>query len=124
MNRLAFLIFLLILLIQAAVCYLRPYHNWDMLAYMACAISIEESNIDSIHSKVYNTAQAELPPRDFKELTTANDYRNRNFTEAQFFQTRLSLYWVKPLYVLLVFLLYKAGIPLTVSTLVPSLLSI
>jgi len=95
-----------------------------MLGNMGCVISMEEKNIDSIHTKTYRAAQLELPAKDFVTLTQLNEYRQKNFSDASFFHTRLKLYWIKPLYVFFVFILYRAGIPLVMATLIPSLASL
>jgi hypothetical protein len=117
-------LFSLVLLCQVIICYLQPYHNWDMLGYMGCTISIQEKNIDSIHSKTYHFAQSELNNKEFERLTSSGLYERNNFEHAEFFHEQLKLYWVKPLYVFFIFMLCKTGIPLTTATLIPSLLSL
>src|SRR4030095_1533310 len=76
---------------------------------------------DVIHSKTYQAARQQLPASNFENLTSLNDYRKRNYADPIFFQSRLKLYWVKPLYVALIFAFYKCGISLTTSALLPSL---
>ena len=124
MRSVFFLLLIFLVASQAIICYLRPYYNWDMLAYMACVVSVEEKNEDVIHALVYQAAESELPPENFRSLTELNQYRRMNFSNAGYFYSQLKLYWVKPLYVILIFLLYKTGIPLTVSALLPSLIGI
>jgi hypothetical protein len=94
-----------------------------MLGYMACAVSIDEPDIDSIHAITYEAAKAELPSRDYHQLIDpANPYREKNLTDADYFNQQLPLYRIKPLYIFIIYLFYKMGISLTTATLLPSLL--
>jgi hypothetical protein len=118
------LLYAVIIISVAYVAYLRPYHNWDMLGYMACAVSIDVQNSDSVHSITYNHAKAELSHKDYEALVNpTNNYRKRNLEDSEYFHEQLSLYSIKPLYILLVYLFFKAGISLTAATVLPSVLA-
>jgi hypothetical protein len=117
-------LYILLLLGQVVTCYLKPLYNWDMLGYMGCAISIETKNVDSIHAKTFRSAQSELNKNDFQKLTQSNKFVQGSFVDPHFFYNRLKFYWVKPLFVILVFLFYKIGLSLTISTITPSLFSL
>ncbi|MEO6169003.1 MAG: hypothetical protein ABIO46_01695, partial [Chitinophagales bacterium] len=85
---------------------------------------IDDHNIDSVHTATYRHAQSELPPAAFEKLTDAsNDYRKKNFENAAYFHEQLPLYSIKPFYVLLIYLFYKAGVSLIAATILPSVLS-
>lgn len=103
-------ILILLLFAQAVVCYLKPFYNWDLLGYTGCMISIQEKNIDSIYSKTYEAAKLRLPAMNFEELIQSNEYRKKSFSDPDFFYDQLKLYWVKPLYILILFILNKTGI--------------
>ena len=118
------ILFGVFLLSVAFVAYLKPHYNWDMLGYMGCVLSIEEHQPAAVHAATYNYAKSELPEKDYQLLTnSASDYRKKNLEDAGYFQQQLSLYSIKPLYVLLIYLFYKAGIPLTDATVLPSLIA-
>lgn len=115
--------YLIFLISVAFTAYLKPAYNWDMLGYMACAVSLDEFNIDSIHAITYATAKAELPAKDYLLLIDpGNSYRDRNYADANYFANQLPLYRIKPLYIFIIYLFYKTGISLTVATILPSLL--
>ena len=90
---------------------------------MGSAVSLAEKNIDSIHAQTYRALQLELPAKDFQTLTGSSEYRRKSFSDAAFFHEQLKLYLVKPLYVGVVFLLWKTGFSLSLGTLIPSLFS-
>jgi len=118
------LFYFIFILVLALLAYSKRYYNWDMLGYIGCIISIEESNIDSIHSKVYQLAKKDLPAKEYEALIDSNnDYRSRAFQDATYFYGQLNLYRIKPLYVLLIYLFYKIGVPLVTATILPSVLS-
>lgn len=118
------ILYAVIIISAAFVAYLKPYHNWDMLGYMACAISIDEQHADSVHSITYHHAKTELAPKDYEALVDpTNAYRKRNFEDSNYFHEQLPLYRIKPLYIPLVYLFFKAGMPLTAATVLPSVLA-
>lgn len=108
----------------ACVAYLKPNHNWDMLGYMGCVLSIEEEDAGAVHAATYTHAKSELPEKGYELLTgNVNEYRKRNLEDATYFNDQLKLYSIKPLYVLLIYLFYKAGLPLTEATVLPSVIA-
>jgi hypothetical protein len=118
------ILFPLVMAGLAIAAFQKPYYNWDMLGYMAAAVSMEISNPDSVHAIVYASAAAELPAKNFSELIDhENEYRSKNFNDAGYFHEQQVLYVIKPLYVLLVYVFYKSGFTLTASTVLPSVLS-
>lgn len=118
------IIFPLVMAGLAFAAFQKPYYNWDMLGYMAAVVSIENSDADSVHEMVYASAAADLPSKNYSQLIDGeNEYRTKNLNDAVYFQEQQVLYLIKPLYILLVYIFYKAGFTLTASTVLPAVLS-
>jgi hypothetical protein len=92
-----------------------------MLGYMALVLRVENKNIEETHLMTYENAKEQIPAEFYFRLTdSANAYRRKMKENAVEFYRQLPFYTVKPLYILSVYLFYKAGIPLPLSTVLPS----
>jgi hypothetical protein len=120
-------VFYLYCLFIIAICfysYKKQAYNWDMLAYMAVVLSYENNDISNVHQTVYDIAKKEIPPLAFSHLTdTSSSYKKLMAESPGEFHLQYPFYSVKPLYTGLVWLFYKAGIPLPKATVLPSLLA-
>jgi hypothetical protein len=102
----------------------KPEYNWDMLGYMALVLRMENKNIDEIHRMTYENARENIPAESYQRLTdSSNAYRKKMKEHATEFYQQLPFYIVKPLYIVSVYLFYKAGVSLPRSTVLPSVLS-
>jgi hypothetical protein len=102
----------------------RQEYNWDMLPYMAVTLSYENSDINSVHDSVYNIIKKEVPANDQKLLIDGGiEMRKHSAENANYFKEQLPFYTVKPFYTKFAYWLYKAGVPLTKATLLPSVIS-
>ncbi len=106
----------------------KPAYNWDILPYMALALSHTVEDKDSVHSKVYNLIKegqqrGEVTNGTFGNLTKKIPYRVQCYENADKFNAQLLYYRTKPLYNLLVYWLYTAGVPLIQATIIPSLVA-
>ncbi len=90
----------------------QPFHNWDMIPYIACALEWEGE--EEVHAETYRIIQEELPQKTFNVLTTG-EYRERCYRDAAFFQSRLPFYRVKPLYTSTIMVGRLIGLPYTVA---------
>ena len=105
----------------------KPVYNWDILPYMALALNNTVDDKDSVHKEVYRLIKAgqekgEVPNGTFGELTKRIPYRIECYENADKFNAQLFYYRTKPLYNLLVYLLYATGVPLLEATFLPSLI--
>jgi len=100
--------------------YRKPVYNWDMLAYMAIVIKMDHHDINQIHKITYSTAKINIPSVEYGYLITS-PYREKMADSPSDFYAQLPFYAVKPLYIGMVYLFYKAGCPLTISTVLPSI---
>jgi hypothetical protein len=108
----------------AICCAGRPAYNWDMLPYMGVVLSYSNPDQDAVHRHVYTQARQEVPAVFYSRMTDAsNSYRYHAATDAVFFRAQFPLYTVKPLYTILAWVFYKAGVTLTHATVYPSALA-
>jgi hypothetical protein len=108
--------------LAAIYTYKKPEYNWDMLPYMALVLNMDYKDEAFIHQAVYNNAKQNIPPKDYAKLVdSSNSYRKRMHETSSVFFTQLPFYIVKPLYLSLVYLFYKAGIALPHATMLPSI---
>ena len=118
-------IYFLILLALTTALAFKPGYNWDMLPYMAITEKIDGVNpFNKIHEDVYNNAKKNLSSKRYNSLTdTANAYRKKMFENADAFQTQLPFFYIKPVYLISVYIFYKLGVALTYATIMPSLIA-
>lgn len=111
------------ILVTACIACARPSWNWDMLPYMAAAARLDGSDPVSAHAQAYAAAQC-IPAEAYQQLIDPNNtYRATLHTDAIAFADQDPFYWVKPLYIALIWAFWKLGIPLAWATLAPSLVS-
>lgn len=116
-----YVLYFLFIIAIALWCFKKPLYNWDMLPYIAIIVQTENKDINTIHSITYNTAKKEVPAQFYGQLTdTSNIFRRKMAENAKEFSQQLPFYSVKPLYAGLIYLFYKAGFSLSLSTIVPS----
>lgn len=102
----------------------RPAYNWDMLPYMAIVLKMDKPwlNMEGIHTLTYQMASQKVPETDYRLLKEGN-YRKKMAANAAAFGEQLPFYSVKPLYVGMIYLLYKTGFSLVSSTMLPSIIA-
>ena len=103
-HALCLLIFLAAFGYAAYLGFTRPYHNWDMVAYVGSAISWSESDTQRLYDKTMADVKSVVGPENYKNMSTSILSNN-----PESFRQQLPFYTVKPLYVALVFALHRAG---------------
>ena len=114
-------IYIVCICLIALFAFRRPHYNWDMLAYMALVIQEDHQDINQLHEITYKTVKDNIPEIDYEHLV-GSEYRKSLAGNPKIFFNQLPFYAVKPLYVKMVSLFYKAGFPLPLSTVLPSIL--
>jgi hypothetical protein len=123
-NIATYCLFFIFLVTATVYTFKKPQYNWDMLAYMATAITIDNPSPAAVHKIVYTTAAREVPGEQYRLLVdTTHAFKGKAYQDPVFFHQSLPFYVVKPLYIGLVYAFYKAGVPLVKATLLPSTLS-
>lgn len=103
-HALCLLIFLAAFGYAAFLGFTRPYHNWDMLAYVGSAISWSEPDTQRLYDKAMTDVNSVVGPEHYKNMSTSILSNN-----PESFRQQLPFYTVKPLYVALVFALHRMG---------------
>jgi hypothetical protein len=119
---LIYFVFLACMLPVAIFAYKRPAHNWDMLAYMALVVKMENGDINEVHKITYNSARLNMPPGDYAKLIDG-PLRQGRFQSGAEFNNVLPFYAVKPFYIWASYIFYKSGFSLTASTVLPSIVA-
>lgn len=119
-----FVVFAVCIFPACLFAFRRPYYNWDMLPYMAIVLKLDQPqlSIKNIHAKTYHIAGLQVPDPEYGYLVQS-PYREKMVKDAAAFYGQLPFYTVKPLYIGMIYLLYKAGFSLTKSTVLPSIIA-
>ena len=121
LKKLAFYFGLILITVVAAI---KPNYNWDCLPYMAIVLNkTEKLSNQELHNKVYEQARLHIPEKQYTMLVAETPYRTAMLNNAVAFNQQLPFYSIKPLYIGLCWLSYKAGFNLAFSTVLPSLLA-
>lgn len=123
-NAVFFFIYVGCLSLICLFAYKRPSYNWDMLPYMAIVLKMDHQGWDatSTHNAAYNIAKQKIPSKEYGYLIQG-PYREKMAQEPTAFNAQLPFYAVKPLYLSMIYLFYKAGIDLPIATTIPSILA-
>ena len=121
-SALIYLVYFLCLLPVAIFAFKRPYYNWDMLPYMALVLKMDHADSNVVHKMTFSIAKADVPTVEYGYLT-GGEYRKKMAESPADFYSQLPFYVVKPFYTWMVYLCYKTGFSLPMSTVLPSILS-
>jgi hypothetical protein len=124
MKHIFLTVYILCIALFAIFKFKKQEYNWDMLPYMAIILSYDDSDINHVHTSVYNIIKEQTPPADYKLLVDGGvEMRKHSAEYADHFKQQLPYYTIKPLYTRLGYFFYKTGVPLTKATLMPSVVS-
>jgi len=118
------LFYLLFSIVIITIHIFRPALNWDSIPYMLCTLNLEEHDFNKAHAKTYSILEREVSDVTFEKLTSEYDYRKTVMLYPEAFKEQLPYYSIKVFFIAIVSLLYQLGIPLTLATVLPSLLSV
>jgi hypothetical protein len=102
----------------------RPFHNWDVVAYIATAKAFEQSDPVTLHTFAYTELRTVLTADQYEELAREHPqdssrgtvYRHAMSSDPVAFVDQLPFYQIKPAYNALVFALHKSGIDIELAT--------
>jgi hypothetical protein len=117
-----YFVFLACILPVAIFAYKRPLYNWDMLAYIALVVKMENSDMNEVHTITYNNVREHIPSEEYAKLING-PLRQQRFENATEFTSVLPFYAVKPCYIWSSYFFYKLGFTLAVSTVIPSIVA-
>ena len=73
----------------------NPIANWDMVAYAASAESLDTSDVELIHSRVYGELKDRLSEDEFNTITADNSYRQAMYSDAEAFGEQIPFYSIR-----------------------------
>jgi len=97
----------------------KPSYNWDMIGYVAAALSAEGCQGASLNKATYDSVRSEVGPHTFDQLTQDN-YRETVFRDPASLAQQLPFYRIRPLYVGLIRVVHAMGLEYPKSTYVVS----
>lgn len=115
LDRIAPLAFLAYVAVITGYAWLTPHYNWDMIAYIACALEASEPEPAALHAKTFETVRNAVPPARYEALTNGPYYGATAHDPESFYQ-QLPRYRVKPLYIWLMRALGATGLSLVTAT--------
>jgi hypothetical protein len=98
----------------------KPYDNWDMIGYVAAALSAEGYRGAELNAATYDSVERAVSAPTFAQLTQQGDYRQTVYRDPVSLQQQLPFYRIRILYVGLVRALHAAGVNLARSTYIVS----
>ncbi|BAX81387.1 hypothetical protein [Labilibaculum antarcticum] len=120
-TQISFWILLFLGIIYAG---LKPNYNWDMIAYMGCVVQNNTPESEVLHKKTYEILRQEMGDERANWLSAGNNYRETMESDHNAFSENLPFYTIRVVYLALVGFFFKLGIPLSYSTVLPSLISV
>lgn len=122
-SRLANIIFAcLAIAVGAWFSFYNNFCNWDLVAYAGVVIGYDGLPVHEVHRIAFETVQQQLPAEVVQSILHETPYREQCFTDANFYEAQLGFYRVKPLFTGLIYIFYKAGLPLWTAMRMPGVL--
>jgi hypothetical protein len=122
-SRLANILFaMLAIAVGAWFSFYNNFYNWDLVAYAGVVIGYDGLPVTELHRIAFETIQQQLPADVVQSLLHETPYREQCFADAGFYEAQLGFYRVKPLFTGIIFLFYKAGLPLFAAMRIPAML--
>ena len=110
------LAFCFLLFIAVLISHHPEYDDWDIFAYVGVALRYSGVQADQIHSATLHIMQQFLPPAYWDLLTGHGsvdpEFRQAVAANGNAFMAQLPFYYVKPVYPMLMALLYAEGVDL------------
>ncbi len=121
----------LIAITYATILVQKPQYNWDLIPYVAIALSHSGEPAATLREKTYETIERSVAPEaldvlrgdtGFKnsEYNRGADYRHMVAHDSKIFADQLPLYTVKPAYPAIISLVSRAGVDLVTASLAVS----
>jgi len=99
LDRLAVLFMALVIAGVAAYSWVKPAYNWDMVAYVATALEDRTDDPVDLHARAWAEIEAGASESQLFHLRLSNPYNLHQWENPADFQSQLSMYRVKVLYV-------------------------
>tara|TARA_A100001015_G_scaffold295263_1_gene374054 strand:+ start:462 stop:1580 length:1119 start_codon:yes stop_codon:yes gene_type:complete len=111
--------FIIISIISVIFASVSPKNNWDLTAYIACAMNYDIKDSHQLHQLTFKTLKTTLSNDDYLRIkgpSVAGNYRNENSLNPKIFNEQLNFYKMRYAYTFGIYLLNKLGINIIVAT--------
>jgi hypothetical protein len=98
----------------------KPYDNWDMIGYVAAALSADGHRGADLNTATYEAVKSEVGAATFAQLVQQGDYRQTVYRDPLSLQQQLPFYRHRILYVGVIRTMHAAGINVARSTYIAS----
>lgn len=123
MKILIKIVFFISLCLGIVYAGLYPRYSWDMIPYMACVIQKTTPDPEACHAATYQLLRQELGDEKYDEFSY-NEYTLAMESDHEAFSENLPYYTIRIVYINMVNFFYQLGLPLSFSSLLPSLISV
>lgn len=94
----------------------RPAYNWDMLAYTACALTLETRDTEKIHDYVFFTLKKHVDTKSYLKLTDSHKFHRMMALDARLFSKQLPFFKPRLIYNAMILALHKLDINIILAT--------
>ncbi|MCB0696337.1 MAG: hypothetical protein KDC07_03165 [Chitinophagaceae bacterium] len=116
------IVFVLILL-GSVIYNVRPdYDGFDLVCYMGITLEFTNSDLNEVHKEVYRELKRAAPENIYNKYTDGNHWYSEYYRDIDKYRNVLNYHRAKPLYNLMVFLLYSFGVSLAFATIIPGVI--
>lgn len=98
----------------------KPYDNWDMIGYVAAALSADGYHGADLNKATYDSVKSEVSDATFDRLVQQGDYRQTVYRDPVSLQQQLPFYRIRVLYVGLIRAVHATGVNYAKSTYIVS----
>ena len=101
----------LIIIMSIITAWQHPAYDFDIIPYSALAVGLEGGSAQSIQVRTYQLLRDAVPSDIYKEMTSGSIALTKDIAaDYHSFIQQLPFYWLKPLYVALMYAFLKLGI--------------
>lgn len=98
LDRAAFLMFAMFIIVIAVIGLKKPEYNWDMAPYVAAAIQDNYTDAESLHKEVWKRMEARASDNQMYKLRAGNPYNLYVYENPEAFVSMLPMFKVKVAY--------------------------
>jgi hypothetical protein len=115
-SKFAHMYIIVVSIFLFAYTFSTPIQNWDMLGYAASATSLLNTDVNYIHSTVYEQFKQYASNEEYLQLTINHSYRNVMFNDPIAFSQQIPFYKIRILFTLLILGFVKMGVNVFVAS--------
>ena len=99
LDRAGLILFVVFLIVIAALGLKKPEYNWDMAPYIAAAIQNDVKDTETLHKKAWGMIEERASKNQIYKLQAGNPYNKYEYENPDAFYSMLPMYEVKVAYI-------------------------